>query len=101
MELSILERIALLSILPQEGNFVVLKIVNDLRNNLSFSEEEIKKFSIKQENDLVTWDTSILNEKDIQIGEKATDIVVDALKKLNDSGKLTMNHFTLYAKFIG
>ena len=101
MNLQVGERLVLLSTLPQEGNFTTLKIVRELRESLSFSEEEHKTYGFNQEGDMVFWDKAKDTPKDVHIGEKATDIIVDALKKLNDNKKLRNEHFTLYEKFVG
>jgi len=47
MKLSIPERFALLGLLPKEGSFLDLKIVNNLRLMLSPSEEEIESMNIR------------------------------------------------------
>lgn len=44
MELTILERIKLLEVLPKEGDLLTLKILRKLRESLSFSEDELKTF---------------------------------------------------------
>lgn len=49
MELSIMERIKLLEVLPQQGDLLTLKILRKLRESLSFSEEELKTFSAAYE----------------------------------------------------
>jgi hypothetical protein len=100
MKLNLGERILLLSILPKEGNFATLKILRDLQNILSPSEEEYKKFEIKQENGRFSWNNEGVKEKEIKIGEKATDLAIESLKKLDEEKKLTQNHFSLYKKFV-
>jgi hypothetical protein len=105
MELFASERLALLSVLPKEGDFTTLKIVRQLREDLSFSEEEHKALDIqieamgdgrsnvrfKPENDVA---------KDIPIGEKATDLIVATLKKLDSDKKLSDIHFSVYERFV-
>ena len=102
MKLSIAERVALLGVLPAEGNFVTLKIVRQLRESLSFSEEELKGWGIKLDGSRMTWNEEGVKsgERDISIGERATDLIVDGLKKLDETKKLTEQHFTLYEKFV-
>ena len=103
MNLSVAERYTLLSLLPQEGTFTTLKVVRKLREALSFSEQEISDFKIKETqtpNGVVAqWDASAASAE-ISIGEVATDLIVNALKKLNESGKLTDREFSLYEKFV-
>ena len=47
MELRIGERLILLGILPNEGNFITLKVVRKLQEELSFSEADFKEYDIK------------------------------------------------------
>ena len=101
-ELTVLERLVLLNILPKEGDFTTIKLMRKLRESLSFDEEELKKIEFVQDGDQTRWNVENAREivKQIQIGEKMTDIIHDALKKLNDEKKLTNGHVTLYEKFV-
>lgn len=101
MKLNVAERLNLLGILPAQGDFVTLKIVRKLREALTFDEAELAVLNVKQDGDRVTWNPEADSNKDVEIGEKATDIVVASLKKLNDEKKLTNQHYSLYEKFIG
>lgn len=100
MNMSVLERLVALSILPKEGDFATLKILTNLRLSLSFTEEEIKKWEITA--DPKTGRTSWREdaEAEIPVGEKATDIIVGALKKLDREKKLPAEAMSLYEKFI-
>ena len=100
MKLNVLERITALGILPEAGNFVTLKIVQNLQMALSLTEAEFKEYGIVQKDDQMTWNEKGREEKEIKIGEKATDILVEALKKLDKEKKLTNQHFSLYEKFV-
>ena len=99
MLLNVLERILLLQILPKESNLVTLRIAMGLSNNLSFTEKEFKDFSIVQLENQTKWNPNINTDTEIEIGEKATDLIVDSLKKLNTENKLTAEHLTLCDKF--
>lgn len=105
MKLTVGERYVLLDVLPKEGTYTTLKIVRKLRENLSFSEEEIKAFGISEtpsEAGLrVVWNVDRPQEADIDIGERATDVIATALKALDKSGKLTDREFSLFEKFVG
>lgn len=106
MKLSVHERLILGNTIPQEGNFATLKILRNLRMTLSFSEAETKKWAIESRDGQVNWrlvdakKKPIEQETEIEIGEKAKDIIVLALAKLNEDKKLTEQHFSLYEKFI-
>jgi hypothetical protein len=47
------------------------------------------------------WKEDADIQKEIEIGEKASDIIADALKSLNKAKKLTESHIPLYERFIG
>ena len=100
-KLNIGERLMILELLPKEGNFVTLKIVRDLQGALSFTEKELKEFGMTFEGTNVKWIPEKSKEtKELEIGEKAEDIIVDALKKLDEDKKLKPNHFGLYELFV-
>ena len=98
MKLSVSNRLILLSIIPQQGDFTMLKIIRNMRDELSFSEEDHKKLQFRQEEGL-HWEAG-LEDKEINFGEKATDIITDAFKKLNEQKKLRIEHMELYEKFV-
>lgn len=102
MRLTVLERINILGILPSEGNFVTLKIVRDLRGNLSFSEEEIKRLNIQQQDAQISWNSAAEDPEgaEVPIGEKATDVIVEALRKLDREAKLTEPLLSVWEKFL-
>jgi len=101
MKVGVFDRLILLNILPKEGDFMSLKIVRKMREDLSFSEEEHKALQFKQDEGNIQWKQEADLPKEIHFGEKAKDIIVEVLKKLNDDKKLTDQHFSLYCKFIG
>jgi hypothetical protein len=99
MELTIFERLMILNVLPAEGNIVTLRLIGDLKRNLSFTEEEIKTCNIKWNGNLVTWDDRTY-KKEINIGEKAFDVVAQGFKDLNTQKKLTEQQIPLYERFV-
>lgn len=101
MQLSVFERITLLQILPKgiEGTYLTIKIIIDLKMQLAFSEKEFKDYGIIEHKDKrVTWKKS--GFKEVQIGEKATEIICEVLKKIDEDGKVNEQNITLFEKFI-
>jgi hypothetical protein len=100
MNLSVLERLVVLKVLPKEGDYATLKILTNLRMSLSFTEEEIKTWEIAS--DLLTGRTTwkVEGVAEIPIGEKATDIVVASFKRLDKEKKLSVEDMSTYEKFI-
>ena len=103
MEFSVLERINLLSILPKEGDITTLRIIRDLRDALSFSEDDHKLLHFQAVGGQTAWDVKggkAVGLKDVPLGEKALDIIKDVLKKLNEWKKLTLDTLALYERFV-
>lgn len=108
MELSILQRIILQSILPSEGDYITYKIIRDLKGELAFSEDEIKKFNITQEiikeKSRILWDNKWNGSNDalkrISIGPKALDMIIKALEELNSQKKINDQTIDLYEMFV-
>lgn len=99
MQLTILERLLLLQALPQKGNIITLRIVSDLRRNLSLTEQEIKDNHVRQEAEKMLWDNDTATFE-ISIGEKATDVIVESLKRMNETQELTEQYIPLYERFV-
>ena len=103
--LGILDRFVLAKVLPPEGDISTLRIVRELRQALSFTEAEHKKFSMKivGEGEARHWewdnDVDRVNHKGIQVGPLGFTLIHDALKKLNEAKKLTEEHIGLYDMF--
>lgn len=106
MKLNITERISLLNILPPQGSIVTLRIVRELQSALSFTEEEMKLWKIKNRTlpdggVNITWDSDYTNEeKDVRIGDAAKGIIVEQLKQLDSQSKLHISMLPIYEKFV-
>src|SRR3990172_10013569 len=98
MKLSITDRLTLLQILPSEGDILTIKMVRDLIDRLSFSEQEFKDLNIRTEGSQALWDKEI--EIEVEIGPKALAIIVAALERLNQEKKLTVGYIPVYEKFV-
>ena len=101
MKLNVIERLLLLGILPNEGSFTNLKIIRKARESLSFDEKENKVLKFDQkENGQISWVPNAIEDKEINVGEIASELIKKELKKLDKEEKLTNEHFSTYEKFI-
>ncbi len=100
MDLTIMDRVLLLNILPAEGSITTLRIVRQLREDLSFSEKDHEDFKLVVEDGQIKWDPALATTKSIEFGKKAEKLVVEALQKLSRDNKLTLQYVDLYSKFI-
>lgn len=96
MLLTVLERLTLGNLLPKESDVVTYRIIKKLKENLSPTEEEFKKFNIVANGDKITFKNE---EAEVEIGEKATDIIIETLKELDKNKKVDDNSASLFDKF--
>jgi hypothetical protein len=101
MTLTVLDRVLLLNALPKVGDITTVRIVRQLREELSFSEEEHAQLKFEQKPDFLGWNPDANVVKDITLGAKATAVIVDTLKALNTTKQLTSDHLELFDKFVG
>jgi len=103
VSLNLFERLVVLGLLPKESNFATLKIVGDLQKELAPTEEEFKQAGLTTMEDgsgIQAKDWFAVPEKEFTLGEIAEGIIVDALKKLDNSKKLKPEHISIFKKFI-
>lgn len=100
MLLRVRDRLFIIDILPQVGDYTTLKVVRTMREALSFSEEEHKNLKFVHEGNGVAWDEGADSPVDIAVGEVATNIIVDALKELNSRRLLKDEFLPLYEHFV-
>ena len=100
MLLSVFERLSLAGIVPRAGDITTLRIVRELERELSFSEEELKALQFKHEDGNIRWNPEADVLKDVPIGDVGKKIIKDALVRLSESKKLTMDLFGLYERFV-
>jgi hypothetical protein len=99
MQLTIGERLNLLSILPSEGNFLTMRLVDDLRKELGFSEQELEHINLREEEGRLAWDPDKSAPKEVEFGERSRRIVYDTLAELDKEGKMRAEHLSLCEKF--
>ncbi len=99
MELGVGDRIVLLSILPSEGDLSTVRIVHEMKQALSFSEEEHESLQLKVEGDKVTWGGGD-GVKEISIGPRAHTLIAETLERLDKEEKITEDHLGLWERFV-
>lgn len=107
MKLEVHERIALLAILPKEGDYAALKTLRRAREMISFTAEEVKLYGMTSGTGpdgkpQTSWDPikAAENIKDCPVDEYTTNLIRDALQDMSKKRKLTDDYFSLYEKFI-
>ncbi len=110
MKLRISDRLLILNLIPKEGTIDTLRIVRDLQIALSFSEEEHKATHLRLEGDMFVWGDPEVEDKeaaakavdihkDIEIGERAFDVIKGTLGMASSNGLLKIEYLPLYEHF--
>ena len=89
-----------MGVLPQNFNFADYRILNELKTAASFSEKEMKDLGMTQTDDKVNWTVADSPDKEIVVGKRATEILVAALKELDEKELLNEQVISLYEKFM-
>ena len=104
MELTVIERLLTMQLLPTEGDLTTIKLVRVAKEELSFSDEEHKTLKFRQvgegDNVQTTWDNPDL-VKDVKLGEIMFEKIKEALKEKNEAKTLKEEDVSLYEKFVG
>jgi len=99
MKLSIKERLILLNILPAQETYANLRIVQELKNELGFSEQDYAYLELVEDNGDVSWNPDRKVEKDIRIGIAAFEVIKKAFRKLDLDKTLTLDMLPAYERF--
>ena len=103
MKLNVGERLTLVQILSAiKTDILTWAIIETVNLSLGLKDKEWKEFGIKQVEGQVAWNEKGTQGKEIEIGEKITEIIVEELKRLNDAKppQLEQRHISLYRKFV-
>ena len=102
-KLNLFERLVVMGLLPQTGNFATLKIVTEANMMLGATDEESVIAGLKpneQGGVIALHGWLVVPEREFIFKETLLGIIRDALQKLDDEEKLTMEHFRVYQIFM-
>ncbi len=105
MKFSVLDRVILLNLLPQQGDIYSLRLVREFREEVGFSADERGLLDIRPgpEGKGVVWD----DEGEAEIGLKLITVggfihqeLEQRFAELNSQKKLGVEHVDLYGRFV-
>lgn len=89
MELHIIDRMAIPSILPTENSFMDFNLKRSIIKKVGISKEDVEKYSIKEdvENKRTTWDVSADRESPLNVDFTAQELAYlkTACEKLSET----------------
>jgi hypothetical protein len=101
MKLSLAERLLVKELLPKEDDWAGVKEIRKAREILSFTPEEMEKYGIVQEGQMIKWSVDGNSyESDLPMSEWITTQIQEVLRKKNKEKKLSERDISVYQKFI-
>ena len=100
MNLSVLERLRLLNLLPAKGDITTVRIMRVLREDLSFSEDEHKELNFVSDEEGLHWDPEVFIDKEVEIGDAASAAIVREMDALDKGGEFPDELLDLYDRFV-
>ena len=98
MKLNIQERLTLVNLVPEKGNFITMSIVDGLRLILYPSEAEVKKFDLKQDDRLLTWNEEGSKKTEVKVSDSQIDFLMDQLEKKSIANELDFLQYSVYKR---
>lgn len=99
MKLNVSERLTLVNVLPEKGNFETMTTIEALKDKLYPSEKESKTFEIKTSGNQVSWNEKGSKEIEIEFSEGQYALMKESLEKLDEKKELTFAHYSVFKKF--
>lgn len=96
MKLNVNERLIIVGIVPEKGNFKTMTTVEKLKSILHLSEEEIKKYEVIQKGESLLWNKLGVEKTEVEISELGHELIMDGFEKLDKKEELTLQQFTVY-----
>jgi hypothetical protein len=99
MELNVQERLTLSRLLPEKGNFETMTAVENLRQILFLTEEEVEKVELKQTENAITWNEQGAERIEIEVSSKGKELLMSELEKLDEKEELDALQFAIFKRF--
>jgi len=99
MELSVMERLVLISVLPAKGNFKNLAEIRALREVLRMTEAEKVELDLHETEGLVKWNPEKAKAKDVAITATGLEVLKKALEDASNQGEATDAHLDVWTRF--
>lgn len=103
VKMKVKQRIDLQSILPATGDFLTVKMIRVLREDLSFTQKEHKLLNfVNHPNGSIEWNAKEAKKciKEVEIPETIISIIKETLEQLNTAKQITEAHLDFYEMFM-
>ncbi len=103
VKLKVTQRIDLQSILPKQGDFLTVKMIRVLKEELAFSQKEHNSLKfVRHPDGTVEWDGNVAKKciKEVTIPESIVIVIKEILEKANAAKQITEAHLDFYEMFM-
>jgi len=103
VKLTVAERAILNAGYPVMEDYITFKVIKSLKEQTSFSEDEINALQLRQEGEQVLWKRDIENDfqKELHYGPVGEKVIKSIIEKLHDKKRITEFSIRLYELFVG
>lgn len=100
LKLNVLERLALPSIMPDEGAFEDLIIRKELLVKLGFTQTDLEKYEIKQNGNNISWNEKGNEFMGFELTTLEGEYIKKELKRVNEQKKLKDSLLDVYKQVL-
>lgn len=99
--LSMMDRMRIFALLPTQGGFATLTIIESVTKKVRPTEEEIKQYEIKSQGQSTFWNPEGMPASfDVELGQPEADLIRGELAKRNEAGSLMADDMGIYRMFM-
>src|SRR5689334_15699486 len=100
MNLSVLDRVLLPSLLPKRGRRIEMIICQSVLQLIEFSAEEVAEFELKDaENGAVVWKPSMAKDKEVCFSAEQLEVIKKGINEADMNGEISLQMLPLCDKF--
>lgn len=99
LKLSIKERLLIAPILPTENSILTSMIIRKFREQIEFSEKEVKDSEIKSSNNVITWNQAKAKDRYFDVSEKMMEIIKTAAESIAKLDKISQDYIAIFERF--
>jgi hypothetical protein len=90
----------ILSVLPNEGDILTLRVIREAIEVLAIKSEELEAVKLRQTESQYIWDETKDLPVEIKLSKIAIGLIRDRVKDLSEQKKLKLQYLDLYDMFV-
>ena len=96
--LSVKDRLMLQGVLPQSGDLISQTIVKDIQDKIRITQQEMTEGEFRAEKESIMWNPLKVKEVEFDFTNAEVNTLKDAVKKLDEEKKITMENIEMCLK---